>query len=44
LHKLFREGKIRNRAHIIEGLRNAPTALGLLFEGKNDGKLMVKVA
>jgi NADPH-dependent curcumin reductase CurA len=44
LHKLFREGKIRNRAHIIEGLRNAPTALGLLFEGKNAGKLMVKVA
>jgi len=44
LHRLFREGKIRNRVHVIDGLRNAPTALGLLFEGKNTGKLMVKVA
>jgi NADPH-dependent curcumin reductase len=44
LHRLFREGKIRNRAHIVEGLQNAPAALGLLFEGKNAGKLMVKVA
>jgi hypothetical protein len=44
LHRLFREGKIRNRAHVIDGLRNAPSALGLLFEGKNTGKLMVRVA
>jgi NADPH-dependent curcumin reductase CurA len=28
----------------VEGLQNAPTALGLLFEGRNEGKLMVKVA
>jgi NADPH-dependent curcumin reductase CurA len=44
LHACFREGKIRNRAHIVDGLENAATALGLLFEGKNDGKLIVRVA
>jgi NADPH-dependent curcumin reductase len=44
LHRLFREGRIRNRSHVIDGLENAPAALNLLFEGRNEGKLMVKVA
>jgi NADPH-dependent curcumin reductase CurA len=43
LHELFRKGRIRHRCHIVDGLQQAPTALGFLFEGKNDGKLMVKV-
>jgi NADPH-dependent curcumin reductase len=44
LHRLYREGKLLNRAHIIEGLQNAPEALALLFDGGNRGKLMVKAA
>jgi len=30
--------------HVVEGLENAPDALPMLFDGRNDGKLMVKVA
>jgi NADPH-dependent curcumin reductase CurA len=43
LHRLYAEGKLKNRAHIVEGLENAPTALKMLFAGENDGKLMIKV-
>lgn len=38
------EGRIKSREHIVEGLKNAPTALRMLFEGKNIGKMMVRVA
>lgn len=43
LHRLYAEGKLRNRAHIVNGLENAPVALQMLFAGENDGKLMVNV-
>jgi len=43
LHRLYAEGKLRSRAHVVEGLENAPVALKMLFAGANDGKLMVRV-
>jgi len=36
-------GKIKYRAHVLEGLESAMTGLPLLFSGKNTGKLMVKL-
>ena len=39
-----REGKLKHRETIVEGLENAPAALNQLFDGTNIGKLMVKVA
>lgn len=38
------EGKIKHRETVVEGLENAPTAVNMLFDGKNVGKLLVKVA
>ncbi|MEY4541599.1 MAG: hypothetical protein RLZZ306_3356 [Bacteroidota bacterium] len=37
------EGKITSKEHIIEGIENFPMALRMLFEGKNFGKLLVKI-
>lgn len=37
------DGSIRWRDHIVEGLENAFDALQLLFDGRNDGKLLVQV-
>jgi NADPH-dependent curcumin reductase CurA len=37
------EGRIRWRAHIVDGLDAAPRALNMLFTGENTGKLMVRV-
>jgi NADPH-dependent curcumin reductase CurA len=36
-------GKIKHRAHIIEGLESAIDGLNLLFTGGNKGKLIVKL-
>jgi len=41
---LVREGRIKYREDIIEGLEAAPSALIGLFEGKNFGKMLVRVA
>lgn len=38
------EGKIKHRETIIDGLENAPTALNMLFDGGNVGKLLIKVS
>ena len=38
------DGSMTYREHVIEGLENAPEGLGMLFEGRNFGKLVVKVA
>lgn len=40
----IREGKVRYREDIVDGLENAPDAFIGLLEGKNFGKLLVKVA
>ena len=37
------EGKITSKEHIIEGIENFPMALRMLFDGKNFGKLLVKI-
>jgi hypothetical protein len=38
-----REGQLRQRLHILNGLHHAPSALGMLFRGENTGKLVVRV-
>ena len=40
---LVQSGKLRYREDIREGLDSAPAALGDLFTGANDGKLIVRV-
>ncbi len=39
-----REGKLQYRLDVVEGLRNAPKAMNKLFEGTNNGKLVVKLS
>jgi NADPH-dependent curcumin reductase CurA len=41
---LVREGRVKYREDIVEGLDAAPSALVGLFEGKNFGKMLVRVA
>lgn len=40
----YREGRLRFRTHVIDGLENAVTAVNMLFDGSNQGKLMVRIA
>ena len=37
-------GKLKYRIDTVEGLQNAPAALNKLFDGSNQGKLLVKVS
>lgn len=37
------QGRLRQRLHVLEGLHHAPQALGMLFRGENNGKLVVQV-
>ena len=39
----LKAGAIKSREHVVEGLDNFPDALTMLFEGKNFGKLVLKV-
>jgi NADPH-dependent curcumin reductase CurA len=39
----YREGTLHQRLHILDGLDQAPAALGMLFRGENTGKLVVQV-
>ena len=38
------EGRIKYRVDVVDGLENAPAAVNKLFDGSNQGKLMVKVS
>lgn len=38
------EGKIQYRVDVIDGLENAPRGINKLFDGSNNGKLIVKVS
>ncbi|MFW5876477.1 MAG: zinc-binding dehydrogenase [Myxococcota bacterium] len=38
------EGKLRYREHVVDGLESAPSALRMLFDGRNRGKLVIKIA
>ena len=40
----LRDGSLRQRLHVLEGLDQAPVGLGMLFRGENTGKLVVRVA
>ena len=40
----LREGKVRAREDVVEGLENAPDAFAGMLRGRNFGKLVVKVA
>jgi hypothetical protein len=40
----IRGGRLRQKLHIVDGLHNAPEALGMLFRGENEGKLLVRAA
>ena len=40
----IRAGRLQQKLHVVEGLEQAPAALGMLFTGENTGKLVVKVA
>ena len=44
LMQWFREGRLRYRAHVIEGLEHAFPSLGLLLSGGNRGKLIVRIS
>jgi NADPH-dependent curcumin reductase CurA len=39
----LRDGELRSREHVVEGLTAAPAALHTLFDGTNTGKLLVRV-
>lgn len=38
------EGRLQWKDHVVDGLENAPEALGLLFTGAHDGKLVIRVS
>ena len=40
----LKEGRLRHREEIINGLENALTAFCKLFDGSNQGKLIIKIA
>jgi NADPH-dependent curcumin reductase CurA len=44
LSQWIREGRLRHQEDIQEGLENAPATLLRLFEGKNRGKQLLKIA
>jgi NADPH-dependent curcumin reductase CurA len=39
----LREGRLRYRETVVDGLRNAPDALIGLLRGENTGKMLVKI-
>jgi NADPH-dependent curcumin reductase CurA len=40
----IRDGRLTHREDIVEGLEQAPSALMRLFDGRNFGKLVVRVS
>src|SRR5882757_2262553 len=40
----LRGGRLQQQLYIVDGLENAPRALGMLFRGENTGKLIVRAA
>ncbi len=39
----FREGQLNCREHILNGIDQAPHALQMLYQGRNNGKLSIKI-
>jgi len=44
LAEWVKAGKLKYRVDLVQGLQNAPKALGKLFTGENKGKLIVQVS
>jgi NADPH-dependent curcumin reductase CurA len=44
LAQWLREGSFKSHEHVVEGFEQFPAALLMLFEGKNLGKLVLKIA
>ena len=44
LARWIAEGRIKAELDILDGLERAPEALAMLFDGSNQGKLVVKTA
>jgi NADPH-dependent curcumin reductase len=40
----IKEGKLKTREHIVDGFDTFPESLLMLYTGKNDGKLVIKVS
>jgi len=40
----LRDGRLKDRVDVIQGLENAPAALARLFKGENRGKQLVRIA
>ena len=38
-----RDGSLRQKLHVLQGLEQAPVGLGMLFRGENTGKLVVRL-
>jgi NADPH-dependent curcumin reductase CurA len=43
LGRWYMEGKIKYRVDEVEGLEQAPHAVNMLFDGSNQGKLVIKI-
>lgn len=43
LAKWYAEGRLKYRVDVVDGLERAPRALGKLFDGSNQGKLVVRI-
>jgi len=43
LGKWFMDGRLKYRIDVVEGLKQAPSALNKLFDGANQGKLIIKI-
>jgi NADPH-dependent curcumin reductase CurA len=43
LREWVRDGKLRYRVHLFDGLESAPDALNALFTGENTGKIVVRL-
>jgi len=43
LAKWHQEGRLKYRVHEIDGLKGAPEAMNMLFDGRNLGKLIVRM-
>jgi NADPH-dependent curcumin reductase len=44
LGQWYAQGKIKYRVDVIDGLENAPATINKLFDGTNQGKLIIKVS
>jgi hypothetical protein len=44
LAQWLRDGKLKYRVDVVDGLEKAPTAINKLFDGTNTGKLVVQVS